>query len=468
MMKSEMSAKVYVLLWFDTEDYVLAASDDAALRICRFLTGQGIQGTFKMVGEKARVLAGRKRRDVINALRKHEIGYHTDFHSRPPTPAQYLSNLNWDDGVAEFDRREKSGFDDVGGIFGARPSCYGQPGGSWGPQAYGAMRNWGVNTYLDAGRTVDLDGRPCFYCGIFNLLRLTYEIRAELGNPADLEEAKKEFAAARQSLLEQGGGIVSIVYHPCEFIHREFWDAVNFSKGANPPREKWRPPRMKSKAAIETAFANFEGYVRFMASFPEVAFLTAADAAKLYPDRARGKSFPPGELRRIAAAVGGQVDFQAREGYFLAASEILYLLSHAAAGQRGGAFKFQETPLGPTSACPRLEKAFAVERSQFERTVADVADFMRARGRVPSSVWLGGRHVSPESFMVALAREFRHLPSGKSLPLRIEIAPAKLATAERVASDSPRLWGWPIFPDGFSAPAMMDLAKRQAWTLKPA
>ena len=31
------------------------------------------------------------------------------------------------------------------------------------------------------------------------------------------------------------GGIVSVFYHPCEFVHQEFWDGVNFRGGANPP-----------------------------------------------------------------------------------------------------------------------------------------------------------------------------------------------------------------------------------------
>src|SRR5262245_329167 len=88
--------KVYVVLWFDTEDYMLPASDDAALWLADFLTKQKIRGTFKVVGEKARVLAARKRDDVIAALKKHEIGYHSNFHSVHPTPAMYLSNLGWD------------------------------------------------------------------------------------------------------------------------------------------------------------------------------------------------------------------------------------------------------------------------------------------------------------------------------------------------------------------------------------
>jgi len=46
--------------------------------------------------------------------------------------------------------------------------------------------------------------------------------------------------------------------------------------------------------------------------------------------------------------------------------------------------------------------------------------------------------------------------------------PAKLLTAKCIADDAPNLWGWVIFPPGFRAPALMELAKQQAWTIKPA
>src|SRR5262249_61843178 len=53
--------RVYVILWFDTEDYLLPADDDAALHIAQFLSSEDIHGTFKVVGEKARTLQRRKR-----------------------------------------------------------------------------------------------------------------------------------------------------------------------------------------------------------------------------------------------------------------------------------------------------------------------------------------------------------------------------------------------------------------------
>ncbi len=71
-------ARVDVLIWFDTEDYLLPASDDAAKRLAELLSQRDIRATFKVVGEKARVLERRGRADVIAALRKHDIGYHSD------------------------------------------------------------------------------------------------------------------------------------------------------------------------------------------------------------------------------------------------------------------------------------------------------------------------------------------------------------------------------------------------------
>src|SRR5438045_545809 len=84
------SPRVDVILWFDTEDYLLPADDDATRRLCELLTKRGIRATFKLVGEKARVLQKRRRRDVIAALKKHDIGYHANFHSVHPAPAEYL------------------------------------------------------------------------------------------------------------------------------------------------------------------------------------------------------------------------------------------------------------------------------------------------------------------------------------------------------------------------------------------
>jgi hypothetical protein len=465
--------KVYVLLWFDTEDYLLPASDDAALHVARFLSDERVRATFKVVGEKARTLERRKRADVIAALKKHEIGFHSNWHSTQPTPALYLSNLGWDEGVAEFDRREGPGRADVERVFGQAPSCYGQPGSSWGPQSYGAMRKWGMPVYLDAGSHVNLDDRPCYYCGVLNLYKLAHTLRADLNRPAELPRAEERFAEARKALLAEGGGVVSIFYHPCEFVHKEFWDGVNFRKGANPPREQWKAPPQKTPEETRSAYAVFEGYVRFLKRFPDVQFITASEAARLYRDRARGRRFGPAEIKAVAATVGEEVTFQKHGDYALAPSEVFallndYVASRQAGGRGAGEVELTSTPYGPTGRVPLLSAAVTTDASQFGRTSLDVADFLRKQGRVPSAVWLGSTPVPPQAYLRALAGVARDLADGKPIPERIEVRPTKLAAERYVAADEGRLWGWVIFPPNFRAPALMDLARRQTWALKPA
>jgi hypothetical protein len=461
-----------VLLWFDTEDYILPASDDAALRLAEFLSGENIQATFKVVGEKARTLQRRQRTDVIAALKKHEIGYHSNWHSVQPTPALYLSHLGWDDGVAEFDRREGPGRADVERVFGVAPTCYGQPGSSWGPQSYGAINQWGMKVYLDAGRHVDLDGRPCYYAGVFNLYRLTWTVRADINKPEALEKAQETFAAARKALLAEGGGVISIVYHPCEFVHKQFWDAANFKKGANPPREQWRLPAAKTPEETRASYQVFDAYVRFMKRFRDVRFITASDAARLYRDKSRDRRFSPADLKAIAAGVGEEINFQRHGDLTLSASEVFYLLNeYVAAGADGlpaEGLQLKSTPYGPTGREPLLSDAVTTDASQFGRTSLDVADYLRKEGRVPTAVWLGSVPVPPEAYLRTLAGVALQRLGGKPMAEKIEVRPAKLAAAQYVADDGPALWGWVIFPPGFRAPGLMKVARQQAWTLKPA
>src|ERR1041385_4756224 len=139
------------------------------------LTARKIRATFKIVGEKARTLERRGRRDVIGALRKHDIGYHSDFHSVHPTPSEYLADCGLLDGVAEFVRREGDGAADVRRVFHVDTlSCYGQPGSSWGSQAIAGLKEigvapHGVPCYVDEGTHVGLNHKPFWYAGALNV-----------------------------------------------------------------------------------------------------------------------------------------------------------------------------------------------------------------------------------------------------------------------------------------------------------
>ena len=465
--------RVYVLLWFDTEDYILPQSGEAAKRLAVFLSQRDIPATFKVVGEVARVYRNRNREDVIAALAKHEIGYHTRFHSRHPTPAQYLNALGWEDGVEEFDRRERPGLQGVRRLFGKAPTCFGQPGASWAPQIYGALRKWGISVYLGVARHVRLKGKPFWYGGVLNFLDSSATLRLRPNADfTNLDEVKNRFSSLYERRLAEGGGVISIYYHPCEFVHREFSDQVNFARGANPPPAEWKPPPTRSVAASEAAFAYFQEFVDSMTAFPRIRFITASQVLPLFRDGAQKRVFSRNELSEIARGVDTEISHQIFPDYSLAPSEIFTLLTLYLASQvreEGNApITLSGTPLGPSRSVPVLREPLQIRWDQFFRTVLDVQASVRKTKKIPSPVWFGSTPSPPESYLAAVAEASRLLLEGEPVPDIIEVPPARLADAQFVAEDSPALWDWVIFPEGFSAPHLIELAKLQAWTLKPA
>jgi hypothetical protein len=470
-------APVYIVLWFDTEDYMLPASDDAALRIADFLTQQGVRATFKVVGEKARVLEQRRRADVIAALARHEIGYHSNTHSQQPTPAVYESVLDWESGAEEFDRRERPGFDDLTRIFGRPPSCYGQPGVSWAPQAYLALKKWGVNVYLDDGDQVQLDGKPFWYGGLLNIFHIDAGRQLEQNNDwSNLESAKANFKTLYMQISrEPQGGVVSFMFHPTQLISEVFWDAVNFAQGANPPRSEWKMQPECSPAQRERAFQYLEGLVSYAKSFPGVRFVTASEAYVLCRDKAQGRAFSSQELAQVASQVTPGITFQVYENYSLSASEIFYLLNglvtHYVSNGSIGEVTLAHTPYGPSSQAYGVAMpagATKIGWSQFSRTAIDVNGFLTTRQSIPNAVWIGSTAVTPEAYLLALAEAARALVSGSPPPDFVTTLPAELAADQWVAKDAPSIWEWPIFPPGFHSAHLMELARLQAWTIKPA
>jgi hypothetical protein len=460
---------VYVVLWFDTEDYILPQSDDAAKRLAAFLTEQGIQATFKVVGEKARTLERRRRADVIAALQKHAIGYHSDTHSQHPTPAEYESLLDWENGVTEFTRRERSGFDDVQRIFKQKPCCYGQPGNSWAPQAFPSLADWGVGLYLDEGRHVGLNGEPFYYGGMLNIFNTSEGPQLRPNEEwNNIEASKTKFRQFYEGKTNNGGGLISLYFHPCEFIHSQFWD-MNFARGVNPPRDQWQIYPLRPMESQERAFGYFEQLVQYMHSFPRVRFITGPQVMLLYADGARGHRFNAAELTEMAQQVESEVSFQVHETYSLSPAEVMMLLSEWMASQPGAPadIDLPFTVYGPSLPPPRLDEPLEIPWSQFERSLNDLHLFMRRHHQIPNAVWAGSKPVAPEAFLVAMAEVAREARNGRH-PKTVTVVPARLATQKYVAEDSSELWSWPIFPKGFHSEHLMELARLQAWTLKPA
>src|SRR5262249_46332623 len=157
------------------------------------------------------------------------------------------------------------------------------------------------------------------------------------------------------------GGVVSIVYHPCEFVHRQFWDAANFRFGANPPRDKWKVPLQKTPEETKASFEIFRNYVRFMKRFADVRFITASEAVRLYQNKAQGRAFSADEIRDIAAKVGDDVSFQKRCNLTLSPAEVLQILCDAVTSGVERPVTLSLSPLGPTGFVPTLPEPLSTD-----------------------------------------------------------------------------------------------------------
>jgi hypothetical protein len=476
------AADVHVILWFDTEDYLLPADDDATWRLASLLTEREIRATFKLVGEKARVLEKRERKDVIAALKKHDIGYHSNYHSVHPAPAEYLAGLGWSDGVAEFVRREGPGAADVRRILGVeRLSCYGQPGSSWAPQTSAALPAMGIKPcYVDEGSHIGLEGKPFWYAGALTVYHMSPNYtRMDLHREGGLEDGKRAFQSIHDRLKAAGGGLISIFYHPCEWVHVEFWDGVNFRRGANPPREEWKPPPQRLAKETEVAFRRFEEYIDFQRSMG-VRFVTASDLPGLYPDRVRADGLGLASIEKLAGALSESsgVDFATvSEGVLSPADQLVALVEAVGGTIDSGSLPMRvevASVLGPSEP-PPAGAALDLEWPAFRDALLDARDEIRTRKQVPSWVFAGTRRIPTADFLIAVARVAKHAieaaKTGKPLHSDKVSIPAgvQVLTQKRVAEDTPGLFGgWIIHEEGFRAPRILEQARLQAWTLKPA
>jgi len=480
--------RVDVILWFDTEDYLSPADDDACKRLAEMLTQRHIRATFKVVGEKARVLERRGRRDVIEALQKHDIGFHANFHSVHPTPTEYLADCGLLDGMAEFERREGPGAADVRRIFHKETLvCYGQPGSSWGAQTIAALKNIGVAPsgvpcYVDEGEHVGLDHKPFWYAGALNVYHMGPNYtRMELHDPTAVEPAKQKVTEiARRLQTNENGGLISIFYHPCEWIHLEFWDGVNFRRGANPPPEQWKAPPQRTPAETDAAFERFGQYIDHIQAIPGLGFVTAGELPTIYADPLRNRGAPESDLAQLAGALVSSgtngIDFLTLDDRSYSAADQFELLVNAVAqlipGKKPTFPIVAKGLLGPDGLPPQVNQPMHLDWPAFRMAAVDVANFVQTQGRVPARVFIGPDPIPPSVFLIGLARVYDFYLKNGLLPAEAGVelpASTEILSARRVAEDTPGLFGgWIIHRENFRAPKVMEVARLQAWTLKPA
>jgi hypothetical protein len=300
----------------------------------------------------------------------------------------------------------------------------------------------GIPVYLDEGSHVGVEDQPFWYGGLFYVFKMgPFLLRPNINDESRLPETLRRFDQIFDELAKRGGGVISTYYHPTEFVTTEFWDGVNFSRGANPDRADWKRPRRRTAEDSERAYRILRRYVEHAKS-RGARFVTARNLLQIYDS----SPSPPLDARRVALHLGERQTFLVQGRWTYSAADLLLTLLNVE----------PQYVDGPATQGRTTVQAPSISRAELDRAAADAASFIRRHHRLPSQVWIGSDTLSLADFTATLAAGDARIHRGNP-------------ECERyVASDPVKTFNWVIHPADFQAPELLELARLQAWTLKPA
>jgi hypothetical protein len=282
---------------FDSEDFLTPQAADAEKWWADELRARNIRGSFQCVAEMIRALKRTGRDDVIGALGWHEIGFHTNYHSVPPTPPEVLEGKSLAEGIDYILRTETPGIATLCETFGRLPISYCSAGDSWTPATLLAMAARGVKVFCDT-RLAEAQGRPIWYCG---LLTMHYDLAFDShfgDDEAEEEKFKQRFNALTANIGDDG--VMIVFTHPTRLVTERFWDEIFFG-AARVPREQWRAAPLRSPATVQRLQDRCRRLLDWIQAKRDVRFV---DYATVSAERDEGRRDLAALLRECGLKLG--------------------------------------------------------------------------------------------------------------------------------------------------------------------
>ncbi|RLI12544.1 hypothetical protein DRO35_02840 [Candidatus Bathyarchaeota archaeon] len=460
---------MYITLLFDVEDLVTPESDNIVKWLAEILTDEEVEGTFLVVAEKARLLERRNRIDVLEALRKHDIGSHSNTHSIHPTISEYLENKRWEEGVKEVYRRELLGFKDLERIFKKKIWCLGRPGGSYAPQLAYVLGKLG-KAYVYCPVMLP-NHNVAWFCGALTFARWFGGFDQTYADTEKFNEILSRLDRFIKNEHAKGTDWVGIFCcHPTMVRAYEFWDAINFAKGANPPRERWKRPKMRTGREMEIARRNFRRLVKFLKENPLVQIRTIKDLLRIYSYQPEYISMR--DLLDIAVKILERNDILVDQRFSpaetlvaMAASILLY----DSAGKLPEKVKRRDV-IGPVETPLEKPEASYISWKDLVDISERIINHVNDKGYLPANVSLSNGKAGISSIYFAFAETLLNVKTG-DIPNRIRLKPSNpypSIAKEIEAQVRKTLSGWIIHKPDLNQEKIVEYTKLQTWTLKPA
>ncbi len=316
-----MREPIDIVLLFDTEDMVSpaeAGSDDSILDLATAMTQAGLPGVFLVIGDRAKLLGERGRQDVIDAVRKHEVGLHTRSTLHPTNP-EMVAGLSFEDGYARVLASEKQGIAWVEEAFGMKacamsthwlyacPHTLAAAGALGLPYVYGfpaCPGKYGVSRYAGALVLPWLSPRLPGDEGVVEPYFDGFD--ESYSEDAAFEAVLEQFDARIQACHQAGQPFMSaLLYHPLRLRLKDYIERYVTRNGVNLPKEmvgkKFGMPRLYSKEEYEQNLKNFKRLTKWIAQDKRLRPVTMKEVVAKYGVQA--KWFSQHELVTRARAV---------------------------------------------------------------------------------------------------------------------------------------------------------------------
>lgn len=440
----------HVLFSFDTEDWINPAAEEGVLRLARTLESEGLRGCFCVVAEVAQAWRRRNSREVLDALRAHEVDSHSWRHSWHPNIAEYSEDVDWDRSLARFLREERYGFDVIMDICQRdRLWAFIKPGNATSAQAIYGYTLLGSNIFGD-GILDSQGGKGVWFC---NALNLTYDFCIE-------EPLIHQDLQTLRPLLDQWATRERVILyaHPTKTIHTQFWDGLNMPHRNPPVWGDWIPSPQRPRAEIERFFANFRGLLCMLKEHGGFTFQTYEEVWKSQrpPTRRQlnASTLKP-LLQRAAQRLTWQRDEYSGESYTPA--ELFAAAVDELAGRPDPWDAW--AVMGPVYEPQALTEPVTLSAE----AVCAAARQLQPVVYVPQAVQVGRVTLGPGDYLRAMAQVIEGAPEITLLPgPQLPEAADWPELAQRVTS---REW---LYPEGWTSDWVDKRLRWQAWTIRPA
>ncbi len=468
---------MHAILYYDTEDSIsppAAGCDDIVLWLADLMTAHGVKGCFHLIGDKARTLEQRGRRDVIKAVSAHDVSSHFDHGSVHPMTVERVDQMDWHDGVQAALAAERPGFATLERIFG---KCSGltRHGSSYAPQIAHAA---GVCGKMFHGVPFALPGQRIFwFCGTLCTSQIgLIRVRADqstvgkfdentFADTPRFEDQLRRFIPLLEQTVRQWDFTALFGCHPLRLCLERFCD--NYVGGQN--ADPIRLPPVRSDEQKERIKSNFARYIQTLARVAGLRFVGLDDLARAF-------GHTPAHITRAtltdyAAEVRDGAGVPLHEWH--APAELLTGLALALVGWRRDGELPAHVPalqvIGPADLTPWVADATAWPLDQVMALAEQLIGHVQAEGMLPTAVMHDGVAIGPAQLLGRLADVYGRIAAGRE-PMATATAERALypALGDEVTPAVLSLAKWRILSPAVTFERIAHHTRCQTWSLKPA